>query len=103
LGGNPPSAEPAEVFRSTGDADYQTILAAITDAKKHLDTIKRFDMPGFRPRYDWVREMKRYGILPAGTTPEEVTDVYAVERAYWESLWYQPAPSMGDSSAGGGE
>ena len=22
---------------------------------------KRFDMPGFPPRTDWVREMKRYG------------------------------------------
>jgi hypothetical protein len=102
-GGEAASAEPAEVFRSTGDPDYQTILTAITDAKKHLDEIKRFDMPGFRPRYDWVREMKRYGILPAGTAAEEVTDVYAVERAYWESLWYQPPASLGDSSPGGGE
>jgi hypothetical protein len=52
--------------------------------------MKRFDMPEFRPRPDWVREMKRYDILAADTEPESSVDVYATERKYWESLWYQP-------------
>ena len=47
-------------------------------------------MPGFVPRGDWVREMKRYGVLPAEATPADISDVYAVERKYWESLWPQP-------------
>ena len=84
------NSEPASVFTSTGDADYQTILAAIYDAKKHLDTIKRFDMPDFRPRIDWIREMKRYGILAADLNPTAAIDVYDVERSYWQSLWYLP-------------
>ena len=33
--------------------------------KEQLEKVKRFDMPGFRPRPDWVREMKRYGVLAA--------------------------------------
>jgi hypothetical protein len=80
----------SDVFSSTDDADYKTILAAINDAAMRLDEIKRFDMPGFRPRTDWVREMKRYGILPETLDPNAPIDVYAVERKYWESLWYSP-------------
>jgi hypothetical protein len=39
---------------------------------------------------DWVREMKRYGILPPDLKPLDSIDVYAAERNYWASLWYQP-------------
>ena len=59
--------------------------------KERLEQVKRFDMADFRPRQDWVREMKRYGILASDTKPEQGLDVYATERQYWESLWYQPA------------
>ena len=52
--------------------------------------MKRFDMPDFKPRVDWVREMRRYGILAANVKPEDRIDVYATERKYWQSLWYQP-------------
>jgi hypothetical protein len=85
----PGTTEPA-VFITTSEPDYQVVLLAITEAKKHLDSIKRFDMPGFKPRIDWVREMKRYSILPADVTCDKPIDVYATEKAYWESLWYAP-------------
>ena len=52
------TAPVAAIFKDTADPDYGTIHAAITEAKKKLDEIKRFDMPGFRPRSEWVREMK---------------------------------------------
>ena len=80
----------AEIFRDVKDPDYQLILAAITDAQKYLDQIKRFDMPGFKPRPEWVREMKRFGILPTTLSEADPIDVYAVERRYWVSLWHQP-------------
>jgi hypothetical protein len=80
----------AAVFEGTDDSDYQTILAGIEKTKWLLDEIKRFDMPGFRPRKSYVREMVRYGILPHTVRPEDVTDVYDVDRRYWESLWYYP-------------
>jgi hypothetical protein len=35
--------------------------------------------------------MKRYGILAADLDPKATVDVYAVEKKYWQSLWYQPA------------
>jgi cytochrome c5 len=85
------AAQPARVFPNTGDADYRSILAAIQVAKTQHDEMKRFDMPGFRPTVHYVREMKRYGILPAEIDREkDPIDVYAVDRAYWRSLWYQP-------------
>ena len=67
------------------DPDYQTLLSAIYDAKRHLDRIKRFDMPGFQPRHEYIREMKRFGVL-AETTPAPI-NIYDTDRAYWDSVW----------------
>jgi hydrazine synthase alpha subunit-like protein len=78
------------VFRDVSDPDYQAILAGITEAGRQLGLMKRFDMPGFLPRVDWVREMKRFAILPEAHQPAQPVDYYAAERAYWESLWYKP-------------
>ena len=79
------------VFTGTEDPDYQAILAAIEGAKEQLYTIKRFDMPDFRPTRHYVREMIRYGILPADfDRTKDPVDVYQIDRAYWRSLWYQP-------------
>jgi hypothetical protein len=70
---------------------FTSVLAMIVAGKEFLEREStRFDMPQFRPRADWVREMKRYGVLPDGVKPEEVTDVYAIEQDYWKSLWHQP-------------
>jgi hypothetical protein len=80
----------ASVFASVSDADYGAILAGIAEAGRKLEEMKRFDMPGFRPRVEWVREMKRFGILPESHNPADAVDYYARERDYWKSLWYTP-------------
>jgi hypothetical protein len=72
----------------TSDPDYRTI--ADRGRQGEVDEMKRFDMPGFQPRVDWVREMRRYGILPLDAPDGQPVDVYATERRYWESLWHQP-------------
>ena len=77
------------VFPNTSDPDYQKILSAIRDAKKKLDEIKRFDMPGFRPRQEYVQQMKRYGVLPHDLPEDALIDVYATDRAYWQSHWHR--------------
>jgi hypothetical protein len=42
-------------------------------------------MPGFRPRPEYVREMVRYGVLPAeSANPDATVDPYAAEARYWE-------------------
>jgi hypothetical protein len=81
----------APVFATPADPDYQKLLRAICDAKQHLDKIKRFDMPGFQPRAEYTREMRRFGVLPAGYQADEPIDVYALDRAYWKSMWHEPA------------
>ncbi len=79
----------AQVFCSTNDPSYQKILATIRKAGEHLNKIKRFDMPGFMPNVPYIREMKRFGILPATLGPDESVDVYATDEKYWRSFWLQ--------------
>jgi len=78
------------IFENTDDPDYRIVLAAIERTKRELDEIKRFDMPGFIPRPQYVREMKKYGILPQDADPNQAFDTYQLDRDYWKSLWYQP-------------
>lgn len=85
---DPQTKAPRTVFASAQDPDYRKLLALVEAGRDRLASAKRFDMPGFMPRIDWVREMKRYGVLaPDAQGP---IDPYAVERRYWESLWYRP-------------
>jgi len=81
------------VFADTSDPLYQQILAAIRDAHARLQAGKRFDMPGFRPNEYYIREMQRFGFLPADLKPEDPIDVYAVDKDYWDSFRYRP-PSV---------
>jgi hypothetical protein len=79
------------VFESTRDPDYQKLLAHIRLAKQHLERIRRFDMPGFRPNVHYIREMKFYGILPKEyNAAKDPIDVYKTDRAYWRSFWHVP-------------
>jgi len=88
---NKKDANPADVFTSDRDADYQRALAEITRAGQRLDQQKRFDMPGFRPSPHYVREMIRFGILPETFNAEsDAVDVYQTDRRYWGSLWHTP-------------
>ena len=78
------------VFKSTDDPLYRETLAAIRDAHDRLMAGKRFDMPGFRPNDHYIREMQRFGFLPKNLKPTEPIDCYAIDRAYWNSFYYQP-------------
>ncbi len=78
------------IFASTNDPDYRTILGEIQRVKERLDQMKRFDMPGFRPHDAYLRELQQYGVLPAIPGTNEAIDVYTLDQAYWQSLWYRP-------------
>ena len=85
--GNPP----IPVIADKNDETYKTILAGIERAKERLNEVKRFDMPDFVPRTEYIREMKRYGVLPADHDRSLPVDVYDLEQRYWRSLWFEPA------------
>jgi hypothetical protein len=78
------------VLSGKDDPRYRTILSGIERAKQYFEEIKRFDMPGFVPRPEYVREMKRYGILPVDHEFSAVVNTYDLEQQYWRSLWHVP-------------
>lgn len=78
------------VFKSTDDPDYKTLFAMIQDGKNVLEKVKRFDMKGFRPPKPYLREMKRYGVLPETfDLDKDTVDPYAIDRLYWALDWTQ--------------
>jgi hypothetical protein len=86
---NTPADSPsAGVFASTDDPDYRLLLALCEGGRDRLSQVKRFDMPGFRPRAEYLREMRRYGILPPDFDPASSPldrDAHALDDAYWRT------------------
>jgi hypothetical protein len=95
VGPTPPTvdAKAPPVFAAREDADYQTVLAALRAVRERLDRRTTPDMPNYRPDEQYVREMKRYGILPATfDLARDPINVFDVDAAYWRSFW--PTPAM---------
>lgn len=85
-----------QVFANEQDADYQRLLAALRQGKAALEAEPRFATPGFRPNRQYLREMKKYGVLPAAFDPSrDPLDVFATDQAYWRSLWSTPPGELG--------
>ena len=83
---------PGPVFKDTKDPDYQRLLKALDAPKKYLEVAKLYHMPGFKPNKHYVREMRRYGVLPATFDVEkDPIDVFETDQAYWRTMWHRPA------------
>lgn len=66
----PPGARPAVVFRDKSDPDYQAIAASLKRASEYFHTkVKRFDLPGFEPNPNLLKNLIRFGVLPQGYDP----------------------------------
>ena len=79
------------VFENKDDPVYQEILRNIERTHRQLQRGKRFDMPGFRPNNDYIREMQKYGFVKKDLGPDELFDYYQAEREYFDSFYYDPA------------
>ena len=78
-------------FQATDDPDYLVILKAIQAAKVRQEKAGRYDLPGWRPNENYIRWMKRWGILPESFDPaKDCLDPFATDQAYWRSLWHHP-------------
>lgn len=76
------------IFKDKNDPDYRTILNAIKRVKTQL---YRFELAGFQPNRHYIREMKRYRVLPESFDPaKERLDIYETDQAYWRALWFEP-------------
>ena len=77
----------ASVFASKDDPDYQLLLAAILDTKALHDSDPRWDTPGWKAPVEYIREMKRHGILPETFDREtDPLDPHEIDRRYWNAV-----------------
>jgi hypothetical protein len=78
-------------FTGTDDPDYQALLTWMQQRKKEHEQTPQFGTPQFRPNRQYIREMKRFGVLPASFDPtRDPIDVFETDQRYWELFWYQP-------------
>jgi mono/diheme cytochrome c family protein len=77
-----------EIFKDRNDPDYLLLLGGIRKAKTILDTEPRFGTENFKPNYQYVRELKKYGVLPANfDLAREPLNVFEADQRYWRTLW----------------
>lgn len=78
-------------FRSKDDPEYRALLAAMQNGKKRMDQVARFGTPAFKPNRQYVREMKRFGVLkPEFNLDREAIDIFETDQKYWKLFWYDP-------------
>ncbi len=76
------------VFLDKNDPDYATLLASINNGKALYDARPPWGTPGWQPNPQYLREMKRFGLLPDSYDPaKDPFDPFAMDQAYWRSLW----------------
>jgi len=76
------------VFTNKNDAAYIKLLASIKDGKTLYDARPPWGTAGWKPNAQYVREMKRFGILPASfDLAKDAFDPFATDQTYWRSLW----------------
>ena len=76
------------VFRHDDDPDYLRLRSLIETAQVNIEVRPRYSQPGFQPNVQYLREMKRFGLL--SHDPQARQDFFALDQAYWKSLWYHP-------------
>lgn len=79
------------IFEDRNDPDYRTLLAALHKVKNSADEIPRYSTPAWKPNWQYVREMKRFGILDSSFNLENSRlDPFETDQKYWESFWWIP-------------
>jgi hypothetical protein len=77
-------------FSGKDDVAYRILLSAISREKKRLAHVPRFGTPEFKPNKQYVREMKRFGVLsPEFNLSRDAIDVFETDQRYWKLFWYR--------------
>jgi hypothetical protein len=78
-------------FSSKDDPKDQALLAAMQNGKRQMEQVARFGTTEFKPNRQYVREMKRFGILkPEFNLDREPIDIFETDQRYWALFWYRP-------------
>ena len=78
-------------FSGTDDGEYRALLTAMRRSKEQYDRVPRFGMPAFKPNRQYIREMKRFDVLPAEfDVQRDPLDVFETDERYWRLFWYRP-------------
>ena len=63
----------------------------IRRGKAEADVRPRYGTPGFRPNRQYIRELKRYGVLASDFDPAtSPIDIFEADRAYWRRTYVPP-------------
>jgi hypothetical protein len=82
-------------FNGRSDPQYQSLLNLIRQRKQQYDQVPRYGTPEFKPNEQYVREMKRFGVLPAQFAVErDPIDIFEVDQRYWKLFWYHPGEEV---------
>jgi hypothetical protein len=77
------------VFEDSADPDYQRLLAALERGQAQWSSTPRYGNPGFQPNTQYVRELKRFGVITEDFVPgSHPLDYFATDQAYWKALWF---------------
>jgi mono/diheme cytochrome c family protein len=81
-------------FTDARDPSYLALLEAISNGKAIVSAQPRYATEGFQPNPQYIRELKRFGVLPASYNPAiSPLDGFASDQAYWRALWHKPQPA----------
>ncbi len=81
------------VFKDKNEQGYKDLQAYIQAFKNFLDKNPQYDSPDFIPNEAYVREMKRFGIMPADYDPTTRTlDFGKLEKIYFDETWKDAWP-----------
>jgi hypothetical protein len=78
-------------FSGKDDIAYKYLLGRIEEQKKRLREVPRFGTPEFKPNKQYIREMKKFDVLPADfDLDQDPIDVFETDQQYWKQFWYRP-------------
>ncbi len=79
-----------EVFASKTDPDYVALLEEIRELREACYPRGFHFEPGYRAGPVYLREMKRYGVLPADFDPRTPIDPWKIDQDYYELFYPEP-------------
>lgn len=71
--------------------EYRDLLSILQLRKQQYDQHPRFGTPQFKPNPQYIRELKRFGVLPRSfDLAHDKIDIFETDQRYWKLFWYDP-------------